>query len=81
MNTAQLLPSGQQFGDATLRFAVAAYLARFKDQSRAHTESDLRAYLAWCRDRDLDPLQARRLHVELYLRWMQEARRYQPSTV
>lgn len=26
-------------------------------------------------------LQARRPHVELYLRWMQEARRYQPSTV
>jgi site-specific recombinase XerD len=61
--------------------AVAAYLARFKGQSRAHTKSDLGAYLAWCRDRDLDPLQVRRPHVELYLRWMQEARRYQPSTV
>ncbi|HEX3244680.1 MAG TPA: integrase, partial [Chloroflexota bacterium] len=67
MNTAQLLPSGQQSGDATLRLAVAAYLARFKGQSRAHTKSDLGAYLAWCRDRDLDPLQVRRPHVELYL--------------
>jgi integrase/recombinase XerD len=30
-----------------LRLAVAAYLARYKDASRVHTESDLRAYLAW----------------------------------
>jgi integrase/recombinase XerD len=28
-----------------LRLAVAAYLARFKGQSRIHTESDLRGYL------------------------------------
>jgi integrase/recombinase XerD len=31
-----------------LRLAVAAYLARFTGSSRAHTESDLRCYLAWC---------------------------------
>jgi integrase/recombinase XerD len=29
-----------------LRIAVAAYLARFKGQSRIHTESDLRGYLS-----------------------------------
>jgi len=28
--------------------AVAAYLARFKDATRVHTESDLRAFLVWC---------------------------------
>jgi hypothetical protein len=28
-----------------LRSAVAAYLARFKGQSRIHTQSDLRGYL------------------------------------
>ena len=39
-----------------LRLAVAAYLARFKGQSRVHTESDLRGYLVWCADRGLDPL-------------------------
>jgi site-specific recombinase XerD len=61
--------------------AVAAYLARFKGQSRLHNESDLRCYLSWCRDHDLHPLQARRPHVELYLRWMQEVRGFQPSTV
>ncbi|WP_323101811.1 tyrosine-type recombinase/integrase [Intrasporangium sp. YIM S08009] len=65
----------------TLRRAVAAYLARFKGQSRLHTECDLRVYLTWCRSHNLEPLAAQRPHLELYIRWMQEARRYKPSTV
>jgi integrase/recombinase XerD len=64
-----------------LRLAVAAYLARFKGQSRVHTESDLRGYLTWCEDRELDPFTATRPHLELYLRWLQEIRRFRPSTV
>jgi site-specific recombinase XerD len=59
-----------------LRLAVAAYLARFKACSRYHTESDLRSYLAWCAERGLDLLAARRPHLELYIRWMQEIRRF-----
>ena len=81
MNTPQLVSTRLEFGGATLRLAVAAYLARYKGQSRLHTESDLRCYLTWCRDHDLNPLQAGRPHVELYLRWMQEVQRFQPSTV
>ena len=64
-----------------LRLAVAAYLARFKGTSRYHTESDLRCFLTWCAERGLDPLAARRPHLELYIRWMQEVRRFKPSTV
>jgi integrase/recombinase XerD len=64
-----------------LRLAVAAYLARFTGSSRQHTESDLRCYLSWCPQRSLHPLAARRPHLELYIRWMQEARRFKPSTV
>ena len=60
---------------------MAACLARFKGQSRIHTESDLRGYLNWCESRDLDPLAATRPHVEFYVRWLQEVRRYRPSTV
>jgi integrase/recombinase XerD len=60
---------------------VAAYLARFKGSSREHTESDLRCSLAWCAERGLDPLAVQRLHLELYIRWMQEIRRFGPSTV
>ena len=75
-------PSGppEPFTDQ-LRLAVAAYLARFKGSSREHTESDLRCYLSWCAERGLDPLAARRPHLELYIRWMQEIRRFKPSTV
>src|SRR5664280_3381313 len=61
--------------------AVAAYLARFKDATRVHTESDLRAFLVWCAERRLPPLDAQRVHVELYVRWMQEVRRFKPSTL
>jgi hypothetical protein len=64
-----------------LRLAVAAYLARVKGSSREHTESDLRCYLAWCAERGLDPRATQLPHLELYMWWMQEIRRYRPSTV
>ncbi len=64
-----------------LRLVVAAYLARFKGISRNRTESDLRCYLTWCAERGLDPVAAQRPHLELYIRWMQEIRRFKPSTV
>ena len=61
--------------------AATAYLGRFKGSSREHTQSDLRCYLTWCAGRGLDPLAARRPDLELYIRWMQEFRRFKPSTV
>jgi integrase/recombinase XerD len=67
--------------DDRLRLALAAYLTRFKGSSRKHTESDLRCYLSWCAEHGLGPLAAKRLHPELYIRWMQEVRRFKPSTV
>jgi integrase/recombinase XerD len=63
------------------RLAVAAYLARFKGFSREHIESDLRCFVAWCAERGLDPLAARRPRLELYIRSVQELRRFKPSTV
>jgi hypothetical protein len=64
-----------------LRLAVAACLARFRGSSGEHTGSGLRCYLAWCTERGLGPLTARRPHWGLYLRWMQEIRQFRPSTV
>ena len=61
--------------------AAAAYLARYKGISRAHTESDLRIFLSWCAERQVEPLAAGRVHIELYVRWMQEVRHFKPSTV
>jgi integrase len=84
MTFTELTPAASELPEPfseRLRLAVAAYLARFKGSSREHTESDLRCYLAWCAERGLDPLAARRPHLELYIRWMQEIRRFKPSTV
>src|SRR6195952_443447 len=64
-----------------LRAAVSAYLGRYRGQTRLHTESDLRVFLSWCTDHNLDPLTAVRADIERYLRWLQDVRRYQPSTV
>jgi site-specific recombinase XerD len=46
-----------------------------------HTESDLRIFLAWCTEQNLPPLSAVRVDVERYVRWLQDVRRFQPSTV
>jgi site-specific recombinase XerD len=64
-----------------LRLAVAAYLARYTGSSRDHAHCDLRCFLVWCAERGLDPLAASRVHLELYIRWMQEVRKFKPSTV
>jgi integrase/recombinase XerD len=78
-----LLPvvTGESSCAARLQVAVAAYLARYRGLSRDHTASDLRVFLVWCAERDLDPLAAQRAHLELYVRWCQEVRRFKPSTV
>jgi integrase/recombinase XerD len=54
-----------------VRAAVAAYLARDRGQTRLHTESDLRVFLCWCTDQDLDPLAAVRVDIEWYVRRLQ----------
>src|ERR671932_1000255 len=67
--------------DLVLRAAVSAYLGRYRGETRLHTESDLRIFLRWCTDQDLDPLAAVRVDIERYLRWLQDVRSFQPSTV
>ena len=54
---------------------------RFTGMSHQHAASDLGVYLSWCVTRGLDPLMNRCPHLELYVRWLQETRRYKPSTV
>jgi len=60
---------------------VSAYLARFKGVSREHTCSDLNTFVIWCTERGIEPLAAQRTDLELFVRWMQETRRFKPSTV
>jgi site-specific recombinase XerD len=64
-----------------LGLASVAHLSRYRGTSREHTESDLRVFFGWCQDRQLPPLDAQRHDLELYLRWMQDVRRFKPSTV
>jgi site-specific recombinase XerD len=71
----------QGLSDDLLRVAIAAHLARYKGLSRVHTSSDLQVFLRWCADRQADPLRVRRADVELCVRWMEEVRRFKPSTV
>ncbi len=64
-----------------LGLAAVAHLSRYRGTSREHTESDLRVFFTWCHDRHLAPLTAQRHDLELYLRWLQDVRRFKPSTV
>src|SRR3954470_16787277 len=68
-------------GEIVLRAAISAYLGRYRGQTRLHSESDLRVFLRWCADHDLDPLAAVRIDIARYVRWLQDVRCYQPSTV
>lgn len=43
-----------------------------------HTESG--TYLTWCAERHPEPLALRRAHVEMYVRWLQEIRRYRTAS-
>jgi integrase/recombinase XerD len=64
-----------------LGLAAVAHLSRYRGTSREHTESDLRVFFTWCSDRQHAPLLAQRNDLELYLRWLQDVRRFKPSTV
>jgi integrase/recombinase XerD len=79
--TPEALTSSHDDDDLVLRLAAAAYLGGYTGISRRHTESDLRLFFAWCTDQNLAPLTAQRAQIERYVRWMQEIRRFKPSTV
>jgi len=67
--------------ERVLRAAVAAYLGRYRGESRVHSGSDLKVFLTWCVGQEVDPLELGRVEIERYVRWLQEVRCYQPSTV
>jgi site-specific recombinase XerD len=78
--TSSALP-GSSDDNLVLRLAMSAHLGRYTGTSRIHTESDLRLFFAWCAERALAPLAMQRAEIERYVRWMQEVRRFKPSTV
>ena len=64
-----------------LRLTVAAYLVRFKVPPASTPNPTCAAACPGAPGRSLDSLAARRPHLELYIWWMQEVRRFKPSTV
>lgn len=64
-----------------LRMIVAGYLAGYSGLTRSAYASDIRDWAAWCQAAGLDPLEARRGHVELYLRTLEEQREHKASTL
>jgi integrase/recombinase XerD len=62
-----------------LQMASLSFLTRYKTNTRRTYSIALRAYLNWCRINGLDPLAAKRPHVELFSRWMEE-QKYERTT-
>jgi len=79
--TADLSDPAMPASSDDLTDAVTAYLSGYKGLPREHTHSDLRVFLTWCAGHGFDPLTVARHQLELYVRWLQEVRRYKPSTV
>jgi len=47
-------------GQLVVRAAATAFLGRYRGLTRVRTDSDLRVFLRWCADQELNPLTARR---------------------
>lgn len=65
-----------------LQQVTVGYLARCKSEKtrRAYME-DLRNFFAWCETQQLAPLLVKRVHLDLYVRWMQAQHRWAESTI
>ena len=72
------LPARERWDESG--YAVASFLARYRDLTLRAYRQDLRAFLTWCAERHLAPLEAQRPHLELDLRWM-EVRGLAPATI
>lgn len=64
------------------QLAYLGFLARYTGLTHDGYRYHLDNWLAWCADRDLDPLvDVTRTHVELYIRWRQTELGNKPSTI
>ena len=63
-------PSRPLFDEA--RLAVAGFLARYSEPTRRSYTSDLRQFFVWCDAMGLGVFEAKRPHLELWARSMEE---------
>lgn len=50
----------------------AGFLSKYKGQTRKDYEADVEIFFGWCRRMGLNPLEAKRPHIEFYIRWLEE---------
>ena len=74
--TTELLPS---YLDVT-KLAVASFLARYREPTLTAYLQDLKAYLGWCQQYELDVLRVTRGELEMYVRQL-EGRGYAAATI
>ena len=55
------------------RVAVGGFLAGYTGQTFDSYALDLRQWVRWCAEHDLDLFEVRRAHIELFARWLEEA--------
>lgn len=67
--------------DSPAATVAAAFLLGYEGATRAAYGRDLRAWLSWCDDHDVDPLVAQRAHVDAYARTLAEVDGRSPATV
>lgn len=72
----ELVPS---YLDLT-KIALASFLARYREPTLSSYRVDLRCYLRWCSEVDVEPLRVTRPQLELYLRRL-EGCDYAPATI
>jgi site-specific recombinase XerD len=69
MTDFETLPARERWTETDL--ALVSFLARYRGATLRAYRQDLLAFVRWCAQRGLDPLQAERAYLELYLRWME----------
>ena len=69
-DTTIVKPTVPLFDEA--RLAIAGFLARYSGATRTSYATDLRQFFAWCAQCDLEAFAAKRGHIELYARTMEE---------
>lgn len=60
----------------------AGYIAKYSNTTtREHATAIVDQWYRWCYDHGLDPIDAKRAHIELWLRYLEEERGLMPSSI
>lgn len=79
VTAATLIPAASP--DQDLRLLIAGFLAGYGPSTRKTYAWIMKKWVVWCHERDLDVIQVRRVHIDLFARWMEEETKFAPATV